>query len=75
MLKIEGHTDNIGGEAFNQRLSEKRAKAVHDYLIEQGLDASTIVAKGFGETMPVETNDDAKGGNRTDGLRSSFPAK
>ncbi len=61
-LEIEGHTDSVGSEASNQRLSEQRAAAVCDYLIGQGvsgMDASS--AKGFGELKPVATNDTAAG--------------
>ncbi len=60
-LAVEGHTDNVGGDAFNQTLSEQRAQSVRQYLIEQGLDASTITAKGFGKTMPVADNSTAEG--------------
>ena len=60
-LAVEGHTDNVGGDAFNQTLSEQRAQSVRQYLIEQGLEASTITAKGFGKTMPVADNGTAEG--------------
>ena len=60
-LTVEGHTDNVGGDAFNQTLSEQRAQAVRQYLIEQGLDGTTITAQGFGKTMPVADNSTAEG--------------
>lgn len=60
-LAVEGHTDNVGGDALNQTLSEQRAQSVRQYLIDQGLDAGTITAKGFGKTMPVADNSTAEG--------------
>ncbi|HRH41092.1 MAG TPA: OmpA family protein [Pyrinomonadaceae bacterium] len=56
-MGIEGHTDNIGGESFNQNLSEKRAKAVVDYLISAGIDASRLSSKGMGLSNPISPND------------------
>ena len=55
-LKIEGHTDNVGSAEFNQALSEHRARAVRDYLVGQGLDASSVSAEGLGEKNPVSDN-------------------
>ena len=55
-LKIEGHTDNAGSVEFNQALSEHRASAVRDYLVGQGLDASSVSAQGLGEQNPVSDN-------------------
>jgi outer membrane protein OmpA-like peptidoglycan-associated protein len=63
-LQIEGHTDSVGGDEFNQNLSERRAGAVRDFLIDQGLGASTVGARGFGKTQPVATNDTAEGRQR-----------
>jgi outer membrane protein OmpA-like peptidoglycan-associated protein len=60
-LAIEGYTDNVGTESFNQTLSEQRANAVRDYLVQQGLDAASVTAKGFGTAMPVASNDTPKG--------------
>jgi outer membrane protein OmpA-like peptidoglycan-associated protein len=60
-LAVEGYTDNVGTESFNQTLSEQRANAVRDYLVQQGLDAASVTAKGFGTAMPVATNDTPKG--------------
>ncbi len=59
-LEVEGHTDDVGGEAYNQKLSEKRAETVQGYLVEQGLPANSVTAKGFGETMPIAGNENAK---------------
>ncbi len=60
-LQIEGFTDSTGPEAFNQTLSEKRANAVRDYLMDQGLSGDSIAAQGFGESNPVASNDTAEG--------------
>lgn len=62
-LKIElgGHTDNVGRPEANQRLSEQRAKAVYDYLINKGIPSDRLSYKGYGETQPVATNDTDEG--------------
>jgi outer membrane protein OmpA-like peptidoglycan-associated protein len=60
-LQIEGHTDSVGSDDFNQQLSERRADAVRDFLAEQGVPASAITARGFGKTQPVASNDTADG--------------
>jgi outer membrane protein OmpA-like peptidoglycan-associated protein len=60
-FSLEGHTDSDGADAMNQKLSEDRAAAVKDYLIEQGIEASRLSSKGFGETTPVDSNKTAKG--------------
>jgi outer membrane protein OmpA-like peptidoglycan-associated protein len=60
-LAIEGYTDNVGTDAFNQTLSEQRANTVREYLVQQGLDANSVSARGFGPTIPVASNDTAKG--------------
>ena len=60
-LKLEGHTDNVGDGSQNMNLSTRRAKAVKNYLIGQGVSGSRITAKGFGETKPVDTNDTKEG--------------
>jgi len=58
-ILIEGHTDDTGSAEYNMSLSEKRAKAVRDYLISQGVDASRLTAKWYGETQPKYPNDEA----------------
>src|SRR5271163_4597425 len=63
-LQIEGHTDSVGTDDFNQQLSERRADSVRDFLAENGVPASTITARGFGKTQPVATNDTADGRQR-----------
>jgi outer membrane protein OmpA-like peptidoglycan-associated protein len=63
-MQIEGHTDSVGGDAFNVKLSEQRADAVKDFLGEQGVSPSSITAQGFGKAEPVATNDTAEGRQR-----------
>ena len=63
-LQIEGHTDSVGTDEFNQQLSERRADSVRDFLAENGVPASSITARGFGKTQPVATNDTADGRQR-----------
>jgi len=60
-LDVEGHTDSVGGDDYNQRLSEQRGEAVREYLTQQGMPRSSVTAKGFGKTQPVASNDTAKG--------------
>jgi OOP family OmpA-OmpF porin len=56
-VELDGHTDSVGTDAYNQKLSERRAQIVYDYLTSHGIDPSRITAvKGFGETMPIDTN-------------------
>jgi outer membrane protein OmpA-like peptidoglycan-associated protein len=60
-LSVEGYTDSIGSDEVNQTLSQKRADTVRDYLIQQGVDASSITATGFGKSNPVASNDTDQG--------------
>jgi outer membrane protein OmpA-like peptidoglycan-associated protein len=61
-LEVEGHTDSVGGEEYNQHLSEQRAGSVRDYLIVQGItEMNSAPAKGFGKSQPVATNDTPAG--------------
>ena len=55
-VSIEGHTDNAGNPADNQKLSEERANAVLLYLVTQGVEKNRLVAKGFGATKPIADN-------------------
>jgi outer membrane protein OmpA-like peptidoglycan-associated protein len=57
-IRIEGHTDNFGSNKYNLSLSEKRAKAVAAYLIAHGISSSRVDYKGYGEEVPLATNDD-----------------
>jgi outer membrane protein OmpA-like peptidoglycan-associated protein len=56
-LDVEGHTDAIGSEEFNQKLSENRAAAVREYLLAQGLNSDSVTARGLGKTHPIAPND------------------
>jgi outer membrane protein OmpA-like peptidoglycan-associated protein len=58
---VEGYTDSTGTDAYNQRLSEQRAAAVADYLIDQGVSAGAITVFGYGESRPKSSNDTAEG--------------
>jgi outer membrane protein OmpA-like peptidoglycan-associated protein len=60
-LDVEGHTDSVGGDDYNQRLSEQRGEAVRAYLTNQGMAAGSVTAKGFGKSHPVASNDTAEG--------------
>ena len=56
-FSVEGHTDNIGGRDFNQRLSERRAAAVVAYLVNAGIDRSRLSSSGYGYDRPIAPND------------------
>ena len=56
-VEIQGHTDNVGRDESNLILSDKRAKSVYNYLLEKGIPKSRLSANGYGETMPIESND------------------
>ena len=60
-FSLEGHTDSVGAEAMNQKLSEERAAAVKSFLVENGIAADRLTSKGFGETMPADSNKTTKG--------------
>jgi outer membrane protein OmpA-like peptidoglycan-associated protein len=60
-LNIEGYTDSIGSDEYNQILSEKRAATVRDYLISSGVSINNVVAQGFGKMNPVADNSTAAG--------------
>jgi len=60
-LRIEGHTDSRGSAAYNQRLSQRRAQAVVNYLVRRNIARDRLVAKGFGESRPIASNKTAKG--------------
>jgi outer membrane protein OmpA-like peptidoglycan-associated protein len=60
-LAVEGHTDSVGGDEYNQQLSEERGGAVRDYLIEEGMPGTSVTAKGFGKTQPVASNETVEG--------------
>ena len=58
---VEGHTDSVGSEANNQKLSDARANAVKEYLVENGIDAFRLSSMGYGESRPIDTNATRKG--------------
>jgi outer membrane protein OmpA-like peptidoglycan-associated protein len=60
-IQVEGHTDNVGSDAFNQTLSEQRANTVRDFLVSQGVKPDDVEARGFGKTEPVASNETASG--------------
>ena len=60
-IEVGGYTDNVGGDDMNQKLSENRAGAVRDYLVQQGVGTDSVSAKGFGNTLPVASNDNSAG--------------
>jgi outer membrane protein OmpA-like peptidoglycan-associated protein len=60
-IEVGGYTDNVGGDAMNQRLSENRAGSVRDYLVQQGVSTNSVSSRGFGNTLPVSSNDNFAG--------------
>jgi len=60
-LKIDGHTDSDGSDAFNLKLSDGRAASVKKYLVSKGIDESRLVSEGFGESQPIASNDTPEG--------------
>jgi len=60
-IEVGGYTDNVGGDQMNQTLSEHRAGSVRDYLVQQGVATNSVSATGFGNTMPVASNDNSAG--------------
>jgi outer membrane protein OmpA-like peptidoglycan-associated protein len=60
-IEVGGYTDNVGGDAMNQTLSENRADSVRDYLVQEGVATNSVSAKGFGNTLPVSSNDNSAG--------------
>jgi len=60
-IEVQGHTDNIASEEYNQTLSEKRADAVRDYILHKGIAANRVSKKGFGLTKPIASNNTKEG--------------
>ena len=60
-IRIEGNTDNLGDENWNQGLSERRAEAIREYLVNRGIDGRRIVARGNGSSKPLASNKTAEG--------------
>jgi outer membrane protein OmpA-like peptidoglycan-associated protein len=60
-IAVEGHTDSVGGDEYNMKLSDNRAGAVRDFLVAQGVPPASVTSQGFGKTMPVADNGTAAG--------------
>jgi outer membrane protein OmpA-like peptidoglycan-associated protein len=60
-VAVEGHTDSVGGDDYNQQLSEHRAEAVRDYFVQQGINSANLEAHGYGKNEPIATNDTPEG--------------
>jgi len=60
-IEVDGYTDNVGGDDMNQKLSENRASSVLSYLVGQGVTTNSVSSKGYGNTLPVASNDNAAG--------------
>ena len=60
-MEIEGHTDSVGTDEYNQHLSERRAESVRSYLVSQNISPGAVTSTGLGEARPVATNDTAAG--------------
>ena len=60
-IEVGGYTDNVGADAMNQTLSENRATSVRDYLVQEGVATNSVSSKGFGNTLPVASNDNSSG--------------
>ncbi|MDB4107912.1 OmpA family protein [Bacteroidia bacterium] len=69
-IEIGGHTDNVGSSTHNQSLSKSRAKAVYDYLISTGVEANRLTYRGYGDTLPIASNEDKVG--RAKNRRTEF---
>ena len=63
-IEVEGHTDSVGGEDYNMKLSENRANAVREYLVNEGIKYESVSSRGFGKTRPVADNGTAAGRQR-----------
>jgi outer membrane protein OmpA-like peptidoglycan-associated protein/tetratricopeptide (TPR) repeat protein len=70
-MEISGHTDNLGNDAYNQKLSEARAQSVVTYLLSKGIDPSRVVAKGYGESRPVAPNRTPAGKDNPEGRKQN----
>jgi outer membrane protein OmpA-like peptidoglycan-associated protein len=60
-VAVEGHTDSVGSDEYNQELSEHRAQSVRDYFVQQGISSSSLEARGFGKSEPIASNDTTEG--------------
>ncbi|RYG46718.1 MAG: OmpA family protein, partial [Chitinophagaceae bacterium] len=69
-IEIQGHTDNVGSESQNEKLSLNRARSVYDFLVSKGISAERMTYKGYGENKPIKSNDTED--NRKENRRTSF---
>jgi outer membrane protein OmpA-like peptidoglycan-associated protein len=60
-IEVGGYTDNVGSDGMNQTLSDHRAGSVRDYLVQQGVESNSVSARGFGNTLPVASNNNSAG--------------
>src|SRR6266478_4155557 len=60
-VTVEGHTDSVGTDDYNQQLSEHRAQAVRDYFVQQGINSAAVEAHGYGKSEPIASNDTPEG--------------
>ena len=70
-IEIAGHTDNIGSDEHNLKLSQERANAVRNYLISKGIQANRVIAKGYGAEEPVASNTNSDGSDNPDGRQQN----
>jgi outer membrane protein OmpA-like peptidoglycan-associated protein len=73
-VEVQGHTDNVGGDAYNQTLSEARARAVADWLTKHGVAAAGLSARGYGKTKPVADNNNDEGRAKNRRVEIADPA-
>jgi outer membrane protein OmpA-like peptidoglycan-associated protein len=64
LIRVEGHTDNVGTRAYNADLSDRRAKSVMKYLVAKGIEKTRLIAKGYGFDFPIDTNATQEGRDR-----------
>ena len=72
-IQVSGHTDSVGNDAYNQKLSQQRADAVKGYLVNKGIDAGLVTSVGFGESKPIASNDNEA--DRSQNRRIAFDIK
>ena len=70
-VRIEGHTDSVGNDAYNQKLSERRAESVRQWFVRHGLGSVRLSSRGFGETQPVASNTRPDGSDDPEGRRKN----
>ena len=58
---LSGHTDSVGTDAYNQKLSERRVNSVRDYVVKKGVDSGRVSGQGFGESKPIADNKTSEG--------------